>query len=236
MSDAILEPDDIFAASGSPATKFITLSRMADQKFDQLGSRINADLDFLQYQYMTQLTALANSLGIDGLAPTDTMPIGTVQWKQFRASVYTARTQAALLPSQSENGYEARVELSSSSDSRIRHAINRLRDLINDADVGEKKRQRILSRLAELEKAVNEDRVSLGATLQVIAAVATIFGGTMSGLAKAPEAMSVIFEVVQLIGEEQESRELLQIAAPQKLLPSPDHVRSELVEDIGEVN
>ncbi|HEY7810121.1 MAG TPA: hypothetical protein VIA98_07055 [Allosphingosinicella sp.] len=221
MQSAILEPSDILTATGTPSERFISLSKKADQNFALLMSRINPDEDMLKYQYMTQLHAIATALGIPGLSGVDTPPIAESRWKQFVASVYTARTNAALASSKAVVEADRPVELSSSADSRIRSAISRLRDLINDSDVGGKKKARLLRRLNELEDEVNRDSVTITKALQTMAAIATIFGGTATGLAKAPEAITTIYEVVQLLGEQQETVEGLQLPAPPKLLAPP---------------
>jgi hypothetical protein len=222
MVDVILEPSDILAMRGTPSERFIRLSEKADQRLSELLGDPDTDEDSLKYQYMTQLEAIADALNITGLSPSDTMPISDNRWKQFKASVHTARTNAALAAYQAQSGADEFVALSTSAEARIRDAIGRLRELINASDVGGKKKARLLRRLADLEREVNEERLSISKALQTMAIIATIFGGTATGLAKAPEAIETIYDVVQLLGQEQETRENLMLPPPPKMLPPPE--------------
>tara|TARA_B100000678_G_scaffold14197_1_gene11218 strand:+ start:1494 stop:2180 length:687 start_codon:yes stop_codon:yes gene_type:complete len=204
--------------------KFLAALKVAETNFeDFLNLSGEKDIEELRTVFAYEIIALAKHLdvaGVEDLKP----PFSKNDWIKFRASVQSAKIGAALHTSGSSAGQSQElISLTTKAESDLRLAVRKLYQLVDDCDLSEKKRKRVIAKLRELEDALGSERVDYLKILKTAAAAATIFGSTATGLANAPEAMQTIHQIVQIAGDlmEQAEDQQLLLPAPPKALPAP---------------
>ena len=202
--------------------KFVEIDRICRRNMTaMIDQNTSGEFDaMVRLQYMTTLSAAAAELGITGINYPRSQDYPAAHFPEFMLAVSGAVTRIRLRAGARAAPYS--VKLANRTKARIELEIQRLRTIINDADIPEGKRQALLDKLNELVAELNQTRLSFAKTLKILAAIAFGIGGGTAFLADVPQA---IVTIASLIGADKEAEETeakrLTAGADRPLLPAP---------------
>lgn len=202
-----------------PEAKWLALESICRRNLNELiGTDSYASSDSsLRLQYMTIVDAAANALEIKGLdVPTESVS----DFDRFLMSAIATSTRLQLKLSSSNHSLS--VALKRSTKFKIHEQIERLRVVIAGADLPDKLRKSLQSKLDELQSLVVSHRVDYGKIMAILAFIGAGLYSTTGFLADAPGALGTI---TALIGtdkvEEDEEQRLIESERSPLQLPPP---------------
>lgn len=197
-----LVSDQQFASfPAEPIEKWLALEAACRRSLNELvtqSSDASADR-ILRLQYMNMVSSAAEELGVLGLE----VPPVDANFDDFLMAVTRVSTRLRLKASGSNHALS--VALPRSSKPKIFDQIEKLRGLITNSDLSEKKKKNLFAKLDELHGIVVAPRTDYGKLMAVVAYLAVGLGGTTAFLADAPEALATITAIV---GEAKEEEDL----------------------------
>jgi hypothetical protein len=223
MSTHDFLPDDVFHDLPSdPGEKFLALYDIATERYKkEIEGKREETKDSITIAYMAQISVIARELGLGTIPRAMTSPVIEGEWQNFRSAISAIKTKHRLRASATIDS--SSVSLGRVTKFRIEQEIERLRQLISDADLPEKKKKSLYSKLDELVEELHRQRLSFAKLAAVAAAIAGVLGGSTATLANGPEAIEVIGRILHWVGEEKaaEDEEQLLLSGPPKALPPP---------------
>ncbi len=217
----LITDEDIENLPEEPHERFVALDTICRRSLSRLisnESQVSFD-NFARIQYMSYIAAAAEELGVQGIFYPKLMnPIEG--FEEFVREVGAASMRIRL-KSKSSKLYS--VELSNITKARIEQEIGKLREIINNSDLSETKKEALLIKLGELSSHLYEKRrISLAKTMTILMFVSSGLMMTTSFLADAPQAMTTI---TSLIGADKEAEDAenrrLSGKVELKALPAP---------------
>lgn len=226
MSYSLLEFDDYDNAPTEPHRKFAVLEQKARRRMNELldQAQSNELVVELRNQYTTLMISAARALGVPGV----THPPGMYKndWEEYQAfSTMVQGAIAHIMLNEEAIAKPYSVQLASSTKAKIDGQITILRSLVENSDMQNQRRQRLLEQLDRFSSELNRTRLNYAE----VAAVATIFLASMAGvtstLADAPNAYKTVGSILKWIGQdksaEEQERERLGVPIPILLPPAP---------------
>ncbi|SLN66172.1 hypothetical protein TRL7639_03755 [Falsiruegeria litorea R37] len=214
--------------------RWLRLRELLEHRVDESEDHQNGYSRATLLEYTQLINAIATELGLGTIAEAPTGNIHEVI-DDFRAEVAAVAARFSLRANKRKLASAASVTLSGDVKVRLSEEIAKLRIFVHEAELTEQKKSKILNRLDDLQKEIDEDRVRLKSVMTALALCAAGIGGTTSFLADAPEAAQTIANVSQLVGLQklanEEKAEVLKLPsepavpslpAPPKQLPKPE--------------
>ncbi|MDW3183029.1 hypothetical protein [Roseobacter sp.] len=206
---------------------------------DLLEVRLNSNSDLQNgfedgdlLEYVQVLNASANELGLGAIGDFEPTNVSE-SFPHFRSQV--AAMAARLSIRETRAKADDVLLISQPAQERLLDEISRLRGSVQEADLAQKKKQKILKLLSALEEEINEGRIEYSALMKTLAFCAAGILGTTSFLADAPDAITTIIQIVGLQKEVEDKKvETLQLPnepaiprlpSPPKRLPSPQRTK-----------
>lgn len=213
-----LVSDEQFAAfPADPAEKWLALEAACRRSLNELithSSEASADR-VLRLQYMNMVSSAAEELGVQGID----VPAVEGNFDSFLMAVTRTSTRLRLKSSGTNHAFS--VVIPRASKAKIFTQVERLRKLVDDSDLTDAQKKKVLAKLDELHDIVIAPRTDFAKLMAVVAFVATTLGGTTAFLADAPDALATITAFVGEAKEmEEEEHRLLQ--AEREPLQIPD--------------
>lgn len=203
-----------------PEQQFVEIERICRRNMTAMideNTRVEFD-SLVRMQYMTTVAAAAEELGITGIEYPHDAEYPAAEIDTFLLRVSGVVTRIRLRSGTRNRPFS--VKLGTRSKARIELEVRKLRGNIEEADLPERKRKALLSKLDELMVELNQSRLSFAKTMRILAAVSVSIAGSTTFLAEAPAAIQTI---IALIGadKELEDDEVARLAPPPKALPAP---------------
>ncbi len=180
-----------------------------------------AVLEDARHGFMNVVVAAGKRFGIEPFASIDVPRLenfGEKNHRQFQADLDHYMTQ--LLLDNSIRGNRESVPIPPKSKDRIRTHLHSLTECVNNADLSEEKRARLLRKIEEFDRELDKRRVSYLAVALVTVEILAIPGALWSS---ADITTKLVTNVLQEVGEAKavldETRELPSVAPPAALLP-----------------
>lgn len=210
--------------SEDPGQQFLELAAVAETNFNaRLKSAQGAKADTLRKAYIGQLNAVSEELGFGELPLPAPGIVNDVEWSNFQGGLTAVKTKIRIRSHKSA-GPDS-VLLSRIGKARIEQEIDRLRRIVDESDLSDKKKEALRTKLDELVEELHRQRLSFAKLAAIAAAIAAFLGGSTTTMANGPRAMETIVRILQYVGEEKQAEELEQarLAAPPKALPRPEN-------------
>lgn len=201
MNYELIKVEDYDQLPDEPDLKFAEIVRICDDRLAEFINEYSSGPSdsILRMKYMSILSAAADELDIPGVATDLSSQYSYEIFNKFTLAVHGAVTRIRLRNSSRESPYS--VKLSLRTKALIRHEIERIRTLVNEADILDQKRRRILDKLKELEDEIECRRTSFAKVMGCLTMIGALGVGSVSFMADLPGAISAINT---LIGEEKE--------------------------------
>nr|WP_087573317.1 hypothetical protein [Sphingomonas sp. CDS-1] len=237
----LMTPEDYEALPEEPEEQFIAIERTCRINLNRLLPILERNdawsRQMLQLQYMTTVAAAAAELNI----PEVRFPQGHDEphlvFDEFLLQASGAVTRARLRKATRSRPFT--VQLAARTRKAVELQINKLRTIIESADMPEPRRRALLRKLDELNTALNEPRTSF-ATVGVI--LATLASGVAIGTSFLADAPNAIMTIQRLVGADKDAEEAERNrlgpppARPALPAPEPAIVPSKQEFDWGPIN
>ncbi|MFG1465288.1 hypothetical protein V5F77_20605 [Xanthobacter sp. DSM 24535] len=222
MQYELISDEDYDTLPEDPEKKFVAIEQICRRNLYQLISNetpINFD-NMLRLQYMTTISASAEELGIKGITFNRHTNDIAGNFENFSLDVSGVIARIRLRSSGTSDPNS--VRLSARTRALIGREVERLREIIEKAEIPDAKRKALLKKLEELSEEIHKNRMAFGKALAIVAYVAAGCATGTSFLADAPGAIATI---TKLIGTDKAAEEAeadrLRGPAPQRALPAP---------------
>lgn len=209
----LISAEDYNSLPDDPQAKFVAFEEICRRNMNAfIHNESDPDLDMMiRQQYMMQVSAAAEECGVEGLAypwRPDDMALAA---EDFLLTASGIVTRFRLRNSGKPDALS--VRLASKTRGRIEQQIAKLRDLIANSDLPEKRRDKLMRKLDELSVELSQPRVSFGKTLLVLAYVGAALQGSTAMLADVPQAIATITSLLG-IDKEAEEAEISRLGPP----------------------
>ncbi|WP_157084730.1 hypothetical protein [Sphingomonas pituitosa] len=222
MSDYDLIPESEFEDLPSdPYDRFVRLATVAQKNIARMldDSQSNEFSDEVRSQFVSMISHIAEACDIEGLPLLDpentTYRTYTVYRHHLAGIIAKARLKSPTL----SRPYT--VELGRINRARIAQEIDHLRRFVEDSDLDNKKKSKLIAKLDELDEELHRQRLGFARTMAIAASIMTIIGGGTAALANSPKAIEAITNIIAYIGEDKEAEEAnrLRLSPPPKAIP-----------------
>lgn len=207
----LISAEDYNSLPADPQAKFVAFEEICRRNMNQL-IHDNSPPDFdvtVRQQYMMQVSAAAEACGVSGLEYPWDAP--SQAFENFLLTASGIVTRFRILHSGKPDALS--VRLAQKTRGRIEQQIAKLRDLIANSDLPEKRRDKLMRKLDELSVELSQPRVSFGKTLLVLAYVGAALQGSTAMLADVPQAIATITSLLG-IDKEAEEAEISRLGPP----------------------
>ena len=200
-----------------PVLRWLALHDLLEKRLAEYeDARQGSDLNDLRH-YCAILAEAADELKVGSLLAPN-FGETAADFERFRTDAVGLATRLNLRASLVDMSNS--VALPRPTKHKIYAQIEKLRKLIEEANLPPEQTEKLNHKLDELRSLVQANRTEFGSVMKILAIIGASLVGTNSFLADAPAAMATI---TALIGEEKEAEEeeILQLAAEQKPLQLP---------------
>jgi len=218
----LVSPEDYEGLPEDDELKFVALEGICRRNLnDMLSGDTHENFETLiRLQYMYTINAMADELGIRGISINVNSQKAADQFERFMLDVIGIITKIRLRSRR--DGDPNSVRLSTKTRALIQREIDKLRGIIEGADLAASKREALLKKLDELASEIDKNRVGFGKALAVMAFIMAGGASATSFLADAPNAVATITKLLGLDkAAEDAEKERLGGPAPQRALPAP---------------
>ena len=213
---ALVSSSDFETLPMDPIKRWLELRDLVEKRLGELIDTQQGASEGDLVEYCTILISAAEELE---LGKFDNFSVGGIRqyYPTIRAQIIAMATKLNMRSSTANAAFS--VALPKASKTKILAQIELLSHLVEKADLPEKQRDKLLSRLNELRELVIAARTDYARLMAVIACIAAGLGGTTAFLADAPAAIATINAVVgdAKEAEEEEHRQLQALREPLKL-------------------
>lgn len=212
----------------SPEAKILRLISVAEDNYNYSLSDLSTNLFHDQIMFASELSALARELGIKNFPILPTKHTES-QFSVFMAELSGFRSVLRLRSFDKNSNDDvligASVSIGRASSLKIKYALNDLRTLVENSELTASKKESLNKKIDDLLIEVDRKNLSFTHVLTVVAAIATVCGGSTAALANAPKAQETILNVLRWFDEEHEAAQEEQrlLSAPLKALPAPSN-------------
>lgn len=224
-----------------PDTKELIFTHLEEIARERLSQIVNTTDDQNYYnshirsQYIGEIQGLATGLGIEIHAAVSDVE-NSAEFDIFLRDISNLSVRLRLQSSLGNTTDE--LKLSHPTTMRIKHLLQKLKDEINQGDIDDRKKNRLLSKIQKLEEDLSANRTNLSAVMIVVATVVVAVGGGTEFLANVPDALKTIGQIIEHIGEESDKaddftesleaeQKRIRTPLPQPALPAPPKVAIE---------
>lgn len=224
-----LDQDQLDELDEDPATAFMQLVNHAQRSLHDQTKDLDEDeqrewrkIEELRLSFINAVLASAKRLEIEPFVSMDVpkrQSFDMRDYDQFKYDLEHYVTQLVL-----DNSIRARgdsVEILPKSKDSIRGYIHHLRECIENANMGEKKRQALLQKLAALEVELEKRRVNMLTVARVAFALWAVPGATWQSYDVANKLITNLMTHVAEAKEEEDQQKKLPTAQPPKALSPP---------------
>lgn len=216
----LLTEEDFTELPAEPAHKWVQLEKTAKARLVKLLQDADGEAAAqMQLHYMSILTNLASTFGVEGVQISSEKTIGQM-YDKFLLSVSVART--AIWANSSATYVVGRVSLSGSTRAVILDLTSQIEQKINLLELPANRITALHSCLEDFRREINSPKTRVGAALAALSQVAAFSALSITALAEGPDAFATI---QRILGAEQISHSrpevLLIEKEKQSLLPAP---------------
>lgn len=228
--------DEIEDLPEDPAMAFLEFVRIAQQRLSErtgeLDARSEEDwylLEEARYGFQNVVVAAGKRFGIEPFASLsmprfDAYNKNKDDYKQFRADLDHYTTQ--ILLDTSIRGRRDSVFIDPNVKDRIRSYLHGLRTAVGQSNFGSSKREMLLKKLEEFERALDKDRLNLVAVTRLVISILAVPGSLWGSYEVVTKLTTNILQVVgEAKSADDERRQLPPADKPAAL--SPPRIESE---------
>lgn len=234
----MISNDELSGLPADPELAFVRFEeivrqKMQDWEVEERRNNGDFDADTFRLEYMNKVAAAAKAYGIEALSGLEVPKLGGSQisfidaYRQFLADVDHVTIQIRIHAARAD--HEGTVGLEDIERSKIHHFIQRIRTVIEQADLPDDKRDELFDKLNKFAAEVDRKRTKLQSAMAVVIAVCDGIG---QGFEKLEPARIMIDSISVLLGrvkanEERADRQLpppserKRIEPPKRRLPAP---------------
>ncbi|WP_176590132.1 hypothetical protein [Sphingobium sp. EM0848] len=202
----LMSPDDYDNLPEEPEEKFIAIERTCRINLNSILRTLDENdswsYKMIQLQYMTTVSAAAAELNISGVEYPNGHREPHLGFDDFLLQTSGAVTRARLRKATRSRPFT--VQLAARTRGAVELQINKLRSIIEKADIPEARRRTLLRKLDELNSALNEPRTSFA---QVGVILATLASGVAIGTSFLADAPQAIMTIQRLVGADKDAEE-----------------------------
>ncbi len=194
-----------------PEQKFCKCERLARQRLGEarFNGNPNQPDEYNDYDYAVSVLAAAEEFGVEELLDFKLPWRGDDDWQDkcvmFRAEATRVSTRFLL---RYGNGSKS-VTLDPATKQKISHWLNKLRELVQNADVSEEKKDRLLVLIDNLQTEVDRERTPVQAAGELWVTVCTYIGKGFNELKPAAEFIREIGSAIGIAKDKEETRRQL---------------------------
>ncbi|MBB3390324.1 hypothetical protein FHT82_003087 [Rhizobium sp. BK275] len=215
MQYELISDGEYEALPVDPLKKFVALEQICRRNMTALITNETPGQfdELVRMQYMTIVAAAAEELGIEGLTYQDNSSSVFDNLQEFLRQTSGVVAKIRLRGSSGRDAHS--VRLANKTKGIIEHELGKLRNAVNNGDLDDRKRQKLLAKIEEFRTELHKERLAYGAAMAALAILGAGLVGTTSFLADAPDAITTI---TKLIGQdkEHEEAEQLRLGEPSK--------------------
>lgn len=194
-SVAYLTDDDFENMPEDDHEAFVTLASICRDRLFDTPTDNNDNLTWEAVtDYMNEVTALAEQLGIEGIYYSPEYDTYHSEYARFARSVEYRLAQVRI--QRARRNRKSSISISGPGRERIQHHLERLKAEISAADIPEKRKRTLLNRIADFETELAKKRFNLAAAMAVVALVAATAADFSGVLKDAPSLMDAISAVL----------------------------------------
>lgn len=204
IAESLISEDVWSDAPEDPEEAFLFIAIAANRRLqsmrDDEGARGPFDYNAWRRQYIWELSAVADSLGIDGLPSPATATANSGTMADFDAYLARAITKIRVLHRADLRADSVALALQTKED--IRSHLEELRGKINNSNLSEKLRSALHKKVDAVEAEIDRSRSSLKPFWILAGAVAAAAPVTVGTLADLPDAVQTVNKVVEAVHSE----------------------------------
>jgi hypothetical protein len=192
-------------------------------------------LDIIYVDYIAQVVAAINALGLEDQFKTEVPSIQDVEYNtylNFNKDVMHYRTMLLIRRSQRQQGYSVRFD--ETARRKIHHHLDQVLEIFNKLEIEENKREKLISRLNVLQSEVNQPRTGFDRFAALSMEVSGVIGNAVerSKIIDLLDAVGRLFYGAQTDKQKQlpPPRETKRIEPPRPKIEPPK--RSDMDDDI----
>jgi hypothetical protein len=179
MSDFGFEKDPYSELPDDPEEAFLVLEAHFRHECDRALQALdqNERSDVVHVDYMAKVLGAINALGLESNFKSEVPSIDDVDYStylNFNKDVTHYRTVLRIRRSQREQGYS--VQFDETAKSKIHHHLDQVLEILNKLEVEETKREKLISRLNDLQNEVNLKRTRFDRLAALSIEVASVAG------------------------------------------------------------
>jgi hypothetical protein len=179
MSDFGFEKDPYSDLPDDPEEAFLVLEAHFRDECDHTLRMLDRDerTDIVHVDYMAKVLGAINALGLESNFKSEVPSIDDVNYStylNFNKDVTHYRTVLKIRRSQREQGYS--VQFDETAKSKIHHHLAQVLEIFNKLEVEETKREKLVSRLNDLQSEVNLKRTRFDRLAALSIEVASVAG------------------------------------------------------------
>lgn len=148
-------------------------------------------------QYIGEVEGLIAALGIDFNSPVSDAE-NYNEFESFLRNVSNLSVQLRITAKLS--GTTEELQFSLATKERIKMLLKKLKEEISESDIDEIKKNRLTSKVEELEDDLSSNQTNLSKVMIVVAAVSVAIGSGTEFLANAPDALQTMGKIIEHVG------------------------------------
>jgi hypothetical protein len=204
----MLSDDELLRLSAEPEQAFLEYERQVRERIRaELSRADNYEVDSLKIEYITHVIAVARELDLAILGDWEVPKFGSTsiheEYLQFQSDVDFYVVRLRLKHARRARGYS--VALDTSTRSKIRHHLNRIRDIVTKLEIAQRKREALLAKLTAFESEVDRDRTRFDSAMALMIEAAGATGEAAKKLKPVRKIIDSITDLIKSAKDEEDS-------------------------------
>lgn len=202
ITDSVISDDAWSDVPEDPQEAFLYLAAIAKKRIEHLRAgddlvRAPHSLADWNRQYIYEMSAIGDQLGIDGLLDAPTAISSSATMADFDARL--ARAVTMIRVSIRSTLRRESVELSFSTKIDIRNKLDELRAMVNNSNLSSSNKESLHNKIDKVEAELEQKRSGLKPFWILAGAVGTALAPTAGFLADMPQALETINNVITAV-------------------------------------
>jgi hypothetical protein len=182
MSDFGREPDPYEDLPDDPEEAFLRLESYFNAECNRRLQAATQDdrTDVIHIDYIAQVLGAITALGLEGSFKSEVPSIEDVSYNtylNFNKDVMNYRTILRIRRSQRDQGYS--VQFDDTAKRKIHHHLDQVLELFGKLEIDDRKREKLISRLGDLQSEVNQPRTRFDRFAALSMEVSGVVGDTV---------------------------------------------------------
>ena len=190
---------------------------LREHTFEQLDGSQGYNSDSVQLEYINQVLAVVKALDLDVLDGWEVPPVLSKideYYRQFLSDVDHITVQIRIRNARRAKKYS--VALNQATKKKIRHHLNQIRQIVDELNVSDGKREALYDKLSELENEVNRDRTRFDANMALILECVNIAGTAADKIEPLRKFIDSITGLIKAAKDQEDAATVMLGAPPEK--------------------